>query len=216
VKVISGVAIAAIEQDDRESLERALGTTGLESAIAGAASSRILWTDDGVLALIAREKFGTKRIWTQGILRWLNQEGILPDSRYAEAGARLLAWRYEFTSVNPDVMRTAANQAEWKPTSPPLKQALDYLALDAVRTEDAATLSARLIAHCYLDAVLPETRRKVIIATAEALAKRGDARRALSVCRRALPRAFGINVVSAQDAVATFDVWLREWLRRVQ
>ncbi len=215
VKTTGCHSLAELAPTDRQDLEKMMGTSGLESAVVGAGSSRLLWTDDGVTAILAREKFGTRRVWTQGVLRWLNQSGILSNDRYANASAHLLGWRYEFTSVNPEVLRVTACQAEWQPVRRPLKEALEYLARDTVRSQDSATLGAMLVAHCYLDTALPESRHRLVVAMAEALAKRSHAHQALALCRRALPRAFGINAVAREDGVETFDAWLKEWSRRV-
>jgi hypothetical protein len=120
-----------------------------------------------------------------------------------------------FTSLNPEAMRSCANQAEWVPTRWPLKQALAYLSLDVVRLEDAALLSAMLVTHSYLDAGLPETRRSLLQSGAEALAKRPDAERAVPLFGRLLSQVFGLNVAGQRDAEQTFAAWRREQLRRV-
>jgi tetratricopeptide (TPR) repeat protein len=213
-RVVGCPALADVDPADRKLLEDGIGASALESAVLGAGASRLVWTDDGVVALIGREKFGTKRIWTQAVLRSLNEQGIIPNSRYATASARLLGWQYMFTSVNPEVMRAAGNQAEWRPDRWPLKQAIGYLSLDVVHSQDAALLSAMLVAYCYLDAVLPETRRVLLQAAAEGLAKRTDAESVVPLFGSVLRRAFGLNLAGQQDAVETFEAWRGEQLRR--
>jgi hypothetical protein len=214
-RVLPSTALADVDVAERKCLEEALGPSALESVVLAAAASRVVWTDDHAVALIGRDKFGTKRVWTQGVLRSLNEQGIIPNERYAGATARLLGWQYMFTSVNPEVMRVAGNQAEWKPKRWPLKQALAYLSLDVVRLEDAAMLSAMLVAYCYRDAVLPETRRVLLLAAAEGLASRVDAHRTVPLFGSILRRAFGLNVAGKQDATQTFEAWKREYLRRL-
>ena len=214
-RVVGCAALADVDPSDRKLLEEGVGPSALESAVLGSGASRILWTDDGVVAAIGREKFGTKRVWTQGVLRWLNGQGILSNDRYARASACLLGWQFMFTSVSPDVMRSAANLAEWGPQRWPLSQALAYLSLDVVRGQDAAVLSAMLVAHGYLDAVVPETRHVLLQAAGEALAKRSDADAAVPMFGAILSRAFGLNALGQRDAVQTFEAWRREQLRRV-
>lgn len=206
--------LAEVEPGDRKLMEQGIGASSLESAIVGAGAGRILWTDDGVTAHLVRDKFGTKRVWTQAVLRSLNEQGLIANERYARASARLLGWQYMFTSVNPEVMRSAGNQAEWRPERPPLKQTLSYLALDAVRSQDAAFLGAMLVVHCYLETVLPETRRVLLQATAEALAKRTGAERSVPLFGALLTRAFGLNAAAQHDAMQTFEAWRREYVRR--
>jgi len=214
-RVVACPMLAEIDSSERKMLDEGIGAPALESVVLGAASSRIVWTDDYVVALIGREKFGTKRVWTQGVLRWLNSQGIITNERYARASARLLGWQYMFTSVNPEVMRAAGNLGDWRPEQWPLKQAIAYLSLDDVRSQDAALFSAMLIAHCYLDAVVSETRRFVVQAAAEGLTRRTDAQKTLALFRTILGRAFGLNAPGLMDAMQTFDAWTRESLRRV-
>jgi tetratricopeptide (TPR) repeat protein len=212
---VGSPGLAALDREERTTLEDIMGASMLESAMAAAAAGRLLWTDDGVATHIVRLKFGTKRVWTQGVFRHLNDQGVVANDRYATVSARLLGWGYMFTSVNPQVIRTAGNQAEWSPDRIPLKQTLAYLSLDEVRNEDAAFLSAALVAGCYLDSVLPETRHAVVQAAGEALTKRSGAEKSLAQFGNLLTRVFGLNVPARDDAIRTFSAWHREYLRRL-
>jgi tetratricopeptide (TPR) repeat protein len=215
-RVVGCAALAEVDPEDRKLMERGIGASALESAVLGAGASRVVWNDDGVAALLEREKFGTKRVWTQAVFRWLNEQGLVSNERYAKASARLLGFQYMFTSVNPEVLRCCSNQAEWRPERWPLKQALAYLSLDAVRPEDAALLSAILVAHCYLDSVLPETRTVLLQAVCETLAKRTDCVRVVPLFGTLLGRVFGLNLAGQRDAIWTFEAWQREYVRRLR
>jgi hypothetical protein len=136
------------------------------------------------------------------------------DARFAKVSAGLLGWQYMFTSVTPEVLRIAGNDAKWVPAHWPLKQALWYLTLEPVGSDDAARLAALLVAHCYLDAVVPDTRRVLLQGVAEALARRSDAARTLRLFRGVLGRAFSLNAAGQLDAVATLAAWWAEYGRR--
>jgi hypothetical protein len=112
-------------------------------------------------------------------------------------------------------MREAATTAEWTSHRWPLKQAVSYLALDGVNAQDAAVLSAHLVAHCYIDAVLPQTRHVLFQSVAEALSRRADGEKALLLFASVLAKVFGLNVAGYADARHTLVVWRREQLRRV-
>jgi hypothetical protein len=207
--------LAEVDSEERKLMEQGIGASALESAALGAQASRVVWTDDGIAAQLQRAKFGTKRVWTQAVLRWLNERGVLSNERYAKASARLLGFQYMFTSVNPEVLRSCGNQADWRPERWPLKQALTYLSLDIVRPEDAAFLSAMLVSHCYPETVLPETRAVLIQAASESLAKRTDGERSVLLFRTLLGRVFGLNAAAQQDATGTFEAWRLQQLRRL-
>ncbi|MGA3124752.1 MAG: hypothetical protein ABSF69_28710 [Polyangiaceae bacterium] len=213
-RVVGCPALADVDPSDRKMLEDGIGPSALESLVLAAGGARIVWTDDAIVAVLGREKFGTKRIWTQGVFRWLHEQGLMANDRYATVSASLLGMQYMFTSVNPEVMRCAGNRSDWRPERRPLKQALWYLSLDGVRAEDAALFAAMLVVHCYLDAVLPESRRLLLQSVAESLARRTDAERAVRLFGSVLRRAFGLNVAGMADATATFEAWRLEQVRR--
>jgi hypothetical protein len=135
-QVVGSPGLAALDREERTTLGSIIGASILESAVAGTAAGRVLWTDDGVAAHLVRLKFGTKRVWTQGVVRYLNDQGVLPNDRYSTVSARLLGWGYMFTSVNPQVMRVAGNQGEWRQDRVPLKQTLAYLSPFAERSAE--------------------------------------------------------------------------------
>ena len=196
-------------------LEGAMGRSALESIVLGAGASRVVWTDDHVVGLIGRDKLGTRRVWTHAVLRWLLDQGIIENDRYLRATVRLVGWQYIFTGVNPAVMRMAGNQSVWRTDRWPLKQAINYMSLGVVRSDDAALLGARLVADGYLDVVLPDLRRVLLQAVAESLAGREDADRTIRLFAYALPRVFGLNAAGQADALLTLDAWRREYRRRV-
>lgn len=214
-RVVGCTSLATVDASLRKFLDDAIGASALESSVLGAETSRVTWTDDGLVARLGREKFGTKRVWTQAVLRHLRSEAIVSDDRFASASARLLGWQYTFTSVDRSVMKAAGQLSEWRPDRWPLKQALVYLSLDDVRFEDAIVLSARLVADNYLETMLPETRRALVQSVSESLAQRRDAQRALAQFPLALVPAFGLNLPACSDAVQTFESWRREHSRRI-
>jgi hypothetical protein len=108
-------------------------------------------------------------------------------------------------------MKNTIRRAERRP----LKQVLWYFGIDGVRAEDAAFLGATLIAHCYRETALPETRRYLLQAVAESPSRRPDTERALLLFGSLLRRVFGLNASGMADAVSTFEAWRLEQRRRL-
>lgn len=207
-------ALAAVPLEERRELEDVIGSSTLESGVIGARPGTVAWIDDGVGAVYLQQRFGTQRIWTQGLLRWLNEAGVFPDHEYADASMQLLNWRYEFTSANPAVLLAAASASEWNDQRLPLRRALEYLALDCIDAPTAAFLAAKLVADCYLHCALVESRQQLLLAVAERLAKRHNADLTLSRFAAALGPAFGLNVLGREQALRTFAAWQAEFSRR--
>lgn len=214
-EVVGSQRLAELDPDRRKLFEQAVGLSTLETGAVAALAGRVMWTDDGVAAQLLQADFGTKRVWTQSVLRSLTEQGVIPADNYVDASAKLLGWKYMFTSVNPDVLRAAGRQAEWNCDRTPLKQVFWYLALPAVGSNDAAFFAARLVAHCYLETMLPEPRHRLLQHLAEALAGRPDQESALQTFRTLLARVFGLNVTGQQDALRTFDAWRRAQTTRL-
>lgn len=213
--VVGCEELAVVEPEKRKLYEDVVGASALETAVVAAQPFRIMWTDDGVAAsLFSRESFAGVHVWTQAILRWLNDEGVLDADAYTQASARLVGWRYEFTSVNPKILQACGNLAEWNVRRWPLQQAVQYLALGTVNRSDAAFLGAKLLADGYLDTVLSETRTQLVASVAEAIARRDDHEEALRRFAGALRRTFGLNAVGLDDCLRTISAWQREYARR--
>lgn len=215
VTVVGCEELAAVEPEKRKLYEDVIGASVLETTVLAAQPSRIAWSDDGVAAGLLQEPFAADRVWTQAVLLWLNEEGVLDADAYTQASARLLGWRYEFTSVNPKVLQTCGQLAGWDVRRWPLDQAIEYLALGTVKWADAAFLGAKLLADGFLETVLPEARSQLVVSVAEALGRRDNHEEVLRRFVGALRQAFGLNALGHDDCLRTISNWQREFARRV-
>jgi tetratricopeptide (TPR) repeat protein len=215
-RIVGSRQLADLEPGLRELLFKGFGEAALQSACIGAPVSRVLWTDDAAVAAMAKEQFGTRRIWTQSLLRRLVASRSIDDEACIKASAGLVALRYHFTSVTPEILRRAAQWADWLPDRLPMPQVLDYLTSPNTRTEDAAGLAASVVAFAYRDIVLPEKRGKTLIAVAEAVGHRHDASRAVVLMQLFLARTFGLDLIGQVDAARTFAAWKVTFDRRVR
>ena len=206
--VVGAIALADQEPKLRKDFTELLGIAGLESIVLAAQPNRILWTDDGVLAGVAREKFGTPRIWSQAAFNWLVAEGRVPAEHHARLSARLIAWGYDFTSSNQATMRAAGELANWKLDDTVMKAAISYLSLVSTGLNDAVRLTAQLAKEAFVEIALADGRHELLLAALDSLGRRTDLHeRALDDLEGLLPRIFGVNVLGAADALRTFNAW---------
>jgi tetratricopeptide (TPR) repeat protein len=208
--------LADLEPGLRELLFKGFGEAAVQSACIGAGATRVLWTDDAAVAALAKEQFGARRIWTQSLLRRLVASRSVDEEAYVRASAGLVALRYHFTSVTPEILRRAAQWADWLPDRSPMPQVLDYLASPHTRTADAATLAAGLVALGYRDIVVPEKRRSTLVSVAEVVGRRQDGTQAIALMQIALPRMFGLDALGQLDATQTFAAWKAAFDRRLR
>ncbi|HEX4341538.1 MAG TPA: hypothetical protein VH062_36765 [Polyangiaceae bacterium] len=187
---------------------RTLPPPVLETAVLASQPNRILWSDDGVYALIARERLGVRRIWTQAALAWLVDEGRIGGEVHTAASARLIGWGYSFTRSNPAIMREAGRLAEWNRERWPLNEAVKYLGLQEVRPGDAIFLGVSLVKDGYREGAIQEQRRGLLLDVLAALRQRLDMSESLlDDFDRFLPKLFGLDALGADDARKTFRAW---------
>ena len=79
---------------------RGFGQHGAESLVVASQSGNLLWTDDMIAAAYGGMRFGTRRVWSQIVLQWLAQSGVISDVEFFRATAKLVGWRYYFTIIS--------------------------------------------------------------------------------------------------------------------
>src|SRR6202030_4093598 len=120
-----------------EELVGHFGLHGAESIMLASMPGHVLWTDDRVIANVARNEFGVRRIWTQSAFMARVQAGTLDPAELATATTRLAGWGYTFTTPSLETLMRAGAVSEWDCNQFPLRQALDQFATDSVRMPDA-------------------------------------------------------------------------------
>ena len=203
-----GAVLSTLTPHQREELTNHFGRHGAESVLLASRPGHVLWTDDRVLANVARNDFGVRRIWTQSALMARVQAGALEPAELATAGTRLAGWGYTFTTPSLETLMRAGALAGWDPNQFPLKQALDQFATDIVTMADAVILAAELIVHIYADARLRSTRTVLIARLLDRLAARRGGREAIEVLPRSLPLRFGLDVIGARELADAIRGWM--------
>ncbi|HXJ92483.1 MAG TPA: hypothetical protein VMT20_06330 [Terriglobia bacterium] len=206
--VVGCPELAAVESERREFLVKALGEHGAQSIVLATSPRRVLWTDDFVLSLVAKQEFGVRRIWTQVALQERAEVGAISPERFFEATARLIGCRYYFTSPSPQALTRAGSLADWDPVRRPLKQALDIFSDTGIVTRDILALAVPFILQCTREIALPEVRNAVIVTILEGLAARGEGLVPINALIVGLRAAFGLDVVRSRDIEDVIRAWI--------
>ena len=207
-KVVSCRSLAALEPDKRDILAKCFGRHGAEAIILASVPGAVLWTDDHVQALFARNEHGVLRVWTQFVIGARAESGAINIEAFFDASARLLGFGYFFTSVNPQILRHAAILTDWKAGGWPFSQALTIFEHQAVDLPVVMQLAAGFLQLLYLESLLPATQNAVTVQILQHITKRQHSIAAIQGLRNALPRIFGLNIVGLVSAVQTIDAWL--------
>lgn len=206
--VNDGAVLSTLAPERREKLIRFFGRHGAESIVLASTPGHVLWTDDRVIANLARNEFGVRRVWTQSALMARAQAGSLDRAELATAGTKLAGWGYSFTTPSLEILMSAGAVAGWNPDQFPLRQALEQFATDSVRLPNAVTLAAELIVNLYADSYLRASRTTVTARLLDRLALRPGGREAIEALPRSLPIRFGLDLIGARELSDAIRGWM--------
>jgi tetratricopeptide (TPR) repeat protein len=194
----------------RERLMCLFGRHGAESVALAAMPGHALWSDDRVMANLARHEFGVRRIWTQSALMARAQSGNLDPAELATATTKLAGWGYSFTTPSVETLMGAGAVADWNPNQFPLKQALDQFATESVKLSDAIILAAELIVKMYSDIYLRSMRTTVTMRLLDRIVERPGGRDAIEAMPRSLPIRLGLDIIGGRELADTIRGWMAE------
>ena len=198
--------LARLEASKREQATELVGRDGVESITLAMREGCILWTDDGMIPVLAREQFAPlRRVWTQLALEIAVEENVMTREGYLECSAKLLGWSYVATMWNIDILVQAGVLAQWQCDRWPLRQALAQFGDSGIPIPGRIGAAAKTIVAMFRKVASPFTRDAVIRAILNRLANRHAARALAEV----VDMAFGLDAISATEAQAAIAHWLR-------
>jgi len=209
VRVLGCVELAKLDKQRREVTIKAFGEGGAESIVLAAKPGHLLWTDDSRLAGYGTTEHGVKSAWTQAILLWAAQRGHISEQQFFRYTAKLISHGYTFTSPSLPALIAAAEIAEWDKSRRPLAQALAQLGTESIQIRDAAILTVSFLPLVYRQGILDERRRAITLEVLDQIGRRVGGVPAVQAIRRAVPQAFGLDVIGAEAAQSTIDAWLK-------
>lgn len=206
-RVRDGAVLAAIEPERRDRLIGFFGRHGAESIVTASLPGHVLWTDDRILADLAKTEFGVRRVWTEAALQARAKAGNLDPAELATASTKLAGWGYSFTTPSVETLMRAGSVAVWNPDQFPLKQALDSFASDTMTLADTMRLGTELIVKLYNDPYLRGQRRTVTSRLLDRLALRAGGREVIETLPRSLPIRFGLDLIRARELSDVVRGW---------
>jgi hypothetical protein len=167
---VPGRDAITLEPDRREVLDQAFGRYGTEAILLAGAPARVLWTDDHRLARFAAGERGVRRVWTQAVLQHCVETGKINQEDYSRASAKLIGFEYAFTSLNPNVLMSAARIANWDIRQWPLKQAINQFASGSVELNILLRIAVLFAIQLYREPILLEARDRLFNQVLDSLA----------------------------------------------
>ena len=208
-KIESCKSLAAMQPEKRETLVKGFGQYGAEAILLSAVPGAVLWTDDHVQSMLAREEHGVSRVWTQFVIRACVELGVVDPEAFLNVSAKLLGYGYYFTGKNPQIIRQAGVIAEWKVDGWPLSQALSVFAEESIDLVQMLQLATGFLRLLYQELILPQTKMNITVKILENIRKREGGIEGIRSLHKALARILGVNVVGLADAAKTIEAWLK-------
>jgi hypothetical protein len=167
----------------------------------------VLWTDDHRLARFAAGEHGTQRVWTQAILQHCVETGKITQEEYSRTNAKLIGFEYAFTSLNPNILLSAAHFADWDVRRWPLKEAIAHFSSQLVDMAGLLRLAVLFAIQLYREPVSLEIRDTLFSQILDSLAQKPDAPDALRSLQGNILGFFGLNIVGGQQASECLRRW---------
>lgn len=199
--------LASYNSPKREIMEKSFGQYGLEAMILAAKPDHMLWTDDLVQAQLAITEFGARRVWTQTVLIFLAELGLLTPKERDRAAAKMVGMEYQTTFFDALAILEAVELTNSRPSESPLRNFVDEVASPKADMNVMFPILIELILQLYREDLSAETRDRVTVAFLDAIWKQSKVRSSLLNLRANTQRLFGFNLVGKQQFDDCFDRW---------
>lgn len=209
-EIKSAPALAAIQPEKREALEKFFGSYGAESMVLASNPDSVLWTDDLIQAQTSAQEFGSRRVWTQLVLGALTDLGLLTADEYAEATARLLGMEFVATQFDSLSLLSAFQLASWSASKRPAAQVVKTFSDPTTDVRALFKIFVEFTIRIYREALTPETRCSVTSTFLDIFSNRLGGLQLLTSLRRSSSALFGINAVGRQQFDECFDRWNKQ------
>jgi hypothetical protein len=208
-EIVEGSTLPEFDIDLKDFMVRACGRASAESIRLAATRNAVLWTDDNIVALLATDKAGAKRVWTQIAIGYLATRVDYDPPIVTRLALSLLQMKYDFTAISVTDALFAAREAKWSVDIAPFKFVLDQLARPNIRVEGIAAVTGAIIMELWFSPVLSLQAQDVTQRILDRLGQREDGLKIIRDLHAAVDRMFGLHVVGAANVKRIIENWLR-------
>jgi transcription elongation GreA/GreB family factor len=211
--VIPVPQLASLTSERREPLEKIFGRYGLESALLSLSPGYIWWTDDFAAGEVAKSELGVERVWTQAIVEYIANLGLIDRGTVDEAYAKLVGFDYHATHFTGAVMIAAVRVSNGSMNAFPVRQMIRAFEPLPLSNRNAAfRILAEFILRVSLEPLLPETRCIATKAFLNTFPSDTTTTAQMASFRLQCARLMTLNPLAQVDFIKCFDQWNREKL----
>ncbi len=205
-EVAGATATAAVPPEEREMYEVVLGQAGADAISIAKETGDVLWTDETLIAMLASEKFGCRRVWTQTALMGLCDSHYFPEDRVRRGIAQLVAWNVRTTRYNWHDILAAGKLSEWDAKAEPLRACLRVFGQSNLSRSVRAEIATKFLLNLPV-AGCPLLKRTAV--TLSMLTRWGDVGKARKLLEL-LERNVSLQDDYPDELARQVDYWLEE------
>jgi hypothetical protein len=135
----------------------------------------------------------------------LRQEATITSQEFDQAVAKLVGWYYHSTQCNEGTLVAAAEVADWDSSRWPVPQVMETLGSDAANPLQRLAVAAGAIRDVWRRELPGHSRQGFLFALLLGI----RSVRLVERLARLLPSLFGLDVISAHEAVGLVRFWLQ-------
>ncbi len=176
---------------------------------------RILWTDDLVLAEVARSELGVERVWTQALVEHLAIRGLIDRAVADEAHAKLIGFNYQVTQFRGSAIVAALRVSNGSLDRFPMRQMIETfkpLAVNTANRTTALVMLGEFVLKLSLEPLLPETKCVATRALLDAFPTDASTKAQLEAVRVQCGHLMRLDPRGQVDFLTCFEQWKRSKL----
>lgn len=133
--IVDGTPLAHASPDNRKEIIKLFGQATAEAIVIAQDRKVPLWTDDGIVTLIANCKYNTNRVWSEVVWQWTTSNDHITKDVRRDLVSRLVELGYCHTKLYPSAAVHMGAISEWDFRCSPLKSAIRWIEVTDVSSE---------------------------------------------------------------------------------
>ena len=186
-KVMPCIEALEINSNKKRELDKIIGKSFIDTILIAKKDKYILFSDDLVLRLLAKNDFGVDGIWTQILLLKLFNLGKIKKEMYIDKTINLIEYNYNYITFDAEILAESLKRANFEHDINPYTDVLerlrttdensiinltiDYLEILNIETNISDIRKNSLIVH-YLNKISDRGSNKIILKKLKILIKK--------------------------------------------
>lgn len=206
-EVIPCSAALNVKRQQRQQLERLIGSSSIETILVASEPGNIFYSDDERLRSLAKRELNINGIWTQALLMKCLDEDFPERGRYNECVIKLINYSYRHTSIDAYVLVEAAKQSDWSPR-PPYTTVLKVLGGQHSDERSALIVGTNFLYELWKQpTILVQKRDQIILALLDTITSKRNPRAVMTKLAKMLERKFYIIPLALNEVITLMDLW---------